>query len=86
MGMILNRALGVIFAMMVTLARQGQHGSVVELAYTADLKSAGVIYVLPISAGVAELADAGDLKSSALGLVGSSPTAPTSSEFSSAPF
>lgn len=39
MGMILNRALGVIFAMMVELARQGQHGSVVELAYTADLKS-----------------------------------------------
>ena len=39
MGMILNRALGVIFAMMVTLARQGQHGSVVELAYTSDLRS-----------------------------------------------
>ena len=62
MGMILNRALGVIFAMMVTLARQGQHGSVVELAYTADLKSA------------------------TFGFVGSRPTAPTSSEFSSAPF
>ena len=62
MGIILNRALRIIFAMMVALARYGQHGSVVELAYTADLKSA------------------------TFGFVGSSPTAPTSSEFSSAPF
>ena len=37
--------------------------------------------LLPMHGGVAELAYAGDLKSSAFGIVGSSPTAPTMQEF-----